>query len=245
MSLVDPARPEAPAVAAPAASRTTIIVSLAAHAVVIAAIVVVPLFGQVPLPAPSRAIESYVRAAAYTQVPLPSAPARSGSRTATPTPSANTPAISTAAPAPVRAPSSIAAGEPPAALAAYGSLEGVPGGLLAGAAAGIPPSPPLPPPPAVVTRPFRVGGDIRAPRKLRHVAPVYPAIAAQARVTGTVILEATISPAGDVSGVSVLRSVPLLDAAAVEAVRQWRYDPTRLNGTPVSVLLTVTVRFAQ
>jgi protein TonB len=245
MSLVDPGLPEAPVVAAPAASRTTIIVSLAAHAVVVAAIVVVPLFGQVPLPGPARPIDAYVRATAYEDVPVPAAPARSVSRAARATPSPAAPATSTAATAPVRAPSSIAAGEPPAALAAAGTLEGVAGGLLTGAPAGIPAPPPPPPPPAPVTRPLRVGGDIRAPRKLHHVAPVYPTIAAQARVSGTVILEATISRAGDVADVRVLRSVPLLDAAAVEAVRQWRYDPPRLNGTPVSVLLTVTVRFAQ
>ena len=96
-----------------------------------------------------------------------------------------------------------------------------------------------------MTRPVRVGGDIRAPRKLHHVAPIYPPIAAQARVSGTVILDATISPSGEVVDVRILRSVPLLDAAAVTAVRQWRYDPPRLNGTPVAVLLTVTVHFAQ
>ena len=64
-------------------------------------------------------------------------------------------------------------------------------------------------------------------------------------MAGTVILEATISPSGEVADVRVLRSVPLLDAAAVAAVRQWRYDPPRLNGVPVAVLLTVTVQFAQ
>lgn len=72
-----------------------------------------------------------------------------------------------------------------------------------------------------------------------------PAIAAQARVCGTVVLDATISESGEVVNVRVLRSVPLLDTAAIDAVRQWRYDPPRLNGTPVSVLLTVTVQFAQ
>jgi len=77
------------------------------------------------------------------------------------------------------------------------------------------------------------------------VAPIYPAVAAQARISGTVILEATIAPSGEVVDVTVLRSVPLLDAAAVAAVRQWRYDAPLLNGTPVAVLLTVTVRFAQ
>jgi protein TonB len=73
---------------------------------------------------------------------------------------------------------------------------------------------------------------------------VYPSIALQAKVGGTVVLEATIGRTGVVTDVRVLRSVPLLDAAAVAAVQQWRYEPTRLNGEPVAVLLTVTVRFA-
>lgn len=93
--------------------------------------------------------------------------------------------------------------------------------------------------------PVPVGGNIRPPRKLHHVAPVYPGIAAHARIAGTVVLEATISRSGVVSDVRVLRSVPLLDAAAVEAVRQWRYEAPLLNGEPVAVLLTVTVHFNQ
>ena len=124
---------------------------------------------------------------------------------------------------------------------------GVPGSDLFASGAGLPAplSLTVPPAPAPPSHPLRVGGDIRAPRKLQHVAPVYPPIAAQARVSGTVILEATISPTGEVVDVRVLRSVPLLDAAAVAAVRQWRYDAPLLNGTPVAVLLTVTVQFAQ
>ncbi len=74
MSLVDPGRPEAPAAAVTAASRTTIVASLAAHAVAAAALVVVPLFAQVRLPAPSRPIEAYIRAAAVARVPEPTPP---------------------------------------------------------------------------------------------------------------------------------------------------------------------------
>jgi TonB family protein len=89
----------------------------------------------------------------------------------------------------------------------------------------------------------RVGGAIREPKKVKDVRPVYPAIAQQARVQGVVILECRIGPQGDVVDVKVLRAVPLLDAAAVDAVRQWRYAPTVLNGVPVSVIMTVTVNF--
>lgn len=70
------------------------------------------------------------------------------------------------------------------------------------------------------------------PRKLRHVNPEYPEPAKQARVAGIVILECTISPQGKVTAAKVVRSVPLLDAAAVEAVKQWVYEPTLVNGIP-------------
>jgi len=75
------------------------------------------------------------------------------------------------------------------------------------------------------------------------VAPTYPPIAQAARVSGTVILDALIAEDGSVRDVKVMRSVTLLDAAAIEAVRQWRFTPTLLNGVPVQVIMTVTVTF--
>ncbi|MND07525.1 Gram-negative bacterial tonB protein [compost metagenome] len=60
---------------------------------------------------------------------------------------------------------------------------------------------------------------------------------------GVVIIEATISTTGTVTDVRVLRSIPLLDQAAIDAVRQWQYSPTLLNGVPVPVIMTVTVQF--
>jgi TonB family protein len=92
-------------------------------------------------------------------------------------------------------------------------------------------------------RAVRVGGTIAEPRKLKNVSPFYSAIAKQARVQGVVILECTIGVDGRVTDVKVLRSIPLLDDAAVEAVRQWVYTPTLLNGVPVPVIMTVTVNF--
>lgn len=89
----------------------------------------------------------------------------------------------------------------------------------------------------------RIGGDIKEPKKIRHVAPVYPDVAQQARVQGVVILEAMIDGAGDVIDATVLRSVPLLDQAALDAVRQWKFTPTLVNGAPVNVIMTVTVNF--
>jgi protein TonB len=89
----------------------------------------------------------------------------------------------------------------------------------------------------------RVGGNIKQPTKVKNVPPVYPPIAQSARVQGVVILEATIGPDGHVQDVHVLRSIPLLDAAAIDAVKQWVYSPTLLNNVPVPVIMTVTVNF--
>ena len=79
--------------------------------------------------------------------------------------------------------------------------------------------------------------------KTKDVRPVYPSIAQSARVQGVVIIEATIGPNGTVTDAKVLRSIPLLDAAALDAVRQWVFTPTTLNGQPVPVIMTVTVNF--
>ena len=121
---------------------------------------------------------------------------------------------------------------------------GVEGGLASGIVGGIfggleaPPPPPPPP-----TKPVRVGGNIKPPEKIRHVNPQYPPIAQSARVQGVVIIEATIGPDGNVQDAKVLRSIPLLDEAALLAVRQWQFTPTLLNGFPVPVIMTVTVNF--
>ena len=92
-------------------------------------------------------------------------------------------------------------------------------------------------------QPIRVGGNIRPPTKTHDVRPVYPDEALQARITGVVILEAIIGVDGSVTDAKVLQSIPILDAAAVDAVKQWRFEPTYLNGVPVPVLMTVTVSF--
>ena len=119
---------------------------------------------------------------------------------------------------------------------------GIPGGVVGGVVGGLPEAPPPPPPPPPA-QPVRVGGQIRAPTQVRKVNPVYPAIAQSARVQGVVILEATIGENGKVKDVKVLRSIPLLDQAAIDAVRQWEYTPTLLNNVPVPVIMTVTVQF--
>ena len=89
----------------------------------------------------------------------------------------------------------------------------------------------------------RVGGKIKPPTKIKDVQPVYPAVAKTARVAGVVIVEATIGANGKVIAAKVLRSVPMLDQAALDAVRQWEFTPTLLNGKPVPVVMTVTINF--
>jgi TonB family protein len=89
----------------------------------------------------------------------------------------------------------------------------------------------------------RVGGQIKPPIKINDVQPVYPAIARSARVGGLVTIEAMIGPDGNVMDATVVRSIPLLDQAALDAVQQWVYAPTLLNGVPVPVLVTVTINF--
>jgi protein TonB len=110
---------------------------------------------------------------------------------------------------------------------AGGVVGGVPGGVLGGVLGGImavPLPPPPPPPPPAPRAPVRTGGQIQAPALVKRVPPVYPPLAVSAQVQGVVILEATVGRDGHVEAVEVLRSIPLLDKAAIGAVRQW-YTP--------------------
>ena len=129
-----------------------------------------------------------------------------------------------------------------------GGVEGgIPGGVVGGVPGGIVsealPPPPPPPPPAAAT-PKRVGGEIRAPALRYRVEPEYPSFAVANRVSGMVILEATVNETGEVVDVRVLRSIKFLDDAAIKAVKQWRYEPLVLNGQPWPFLLTVTLTFS-
>jgi protein TonB len=92
---------------------------------------------------------------------------------------------------------------------------------------------------------LRVGGNIKPPTKIKDVPAVYPAIASQAGVEGVVILEVRIGTDGLVEEAHVLRSIPLLDQAALDAVKQWQFEPTLMNGAPIPVIMTVTINFVQ
>ena len=119
-----------------------------------------------------------------------------------------------------------------------GTVESLPGG---------PPPPPPPPPPARLmvdgVTAVRVGGAVRAPAKLVDVQPVYPDEARRANVQGVVIIEIVIDTQGRVHDARILRSIPGLDDAALEAVRQWEFTPTAIDGVPVPLAMTVTVNF--
>jgi len=90
---------------------------------------------------------------------------------------------------------------------------------------------------------IRVGGDVQSTKIVNKATPVYPALAKQARIQGTVRLTVTISTDGTVSDIQLISGHPLLVEPAVEAVKQWVYQPTLLNGNPVSVITEVTVNF--
>lgn len=126
-----------------------------------------------------------------------------------------------------------------------GVVGGVEGGIAGGVLGGILGSmiieaPPLPPP----AKPRRVGGELQAPALIHRVEPDYSGVAVAGKVSGTVILEATVNESGAVTDVHVLRSILLLDQAAIKAVKQWRYQPLVLNGQPVPFILVVTVTFS-
>jgi protein TonB len=123
-----------------------------------------------------------------------------------------------------------------------GFEHGLPGGIVGGVIGGFESAPPQPPPARV--EPVRIGGAVSAPRLIYRVEPEYPLIAVSAQIEGMVILEATVDHTGVVRDARVLRSRGVLDAPAISAVEQWRYEPLMLNGQPTPFVLTVTVSFS-
>jgi periplasmic protein TonB len=209
----------------------TVPLSLAAHVALIVPVILVPLLATDTLPLP-REYNVFVSPAPTPPPPPPPVPPKQ-EKTEPPANPDAAPVVAPNAITPERVPN-FDLGDP----ADTGVLHGVPGGVVIGG------DPPLPPPVAQAPpAPVRPGGDIRPPRKTHDVLPVYPAIAQAARVQGTVVLQARIGVTGKVEDLQVLRSIPLLDRAAIDAVSQWEYAATLLNGVPVPVIMTVTVTF--
>jgi periplasmic protein TonB len=127
-----------------------------------------------------------------------------------------------------------------------GTPSGVIGGIIGGLPSAAPPPPP--PPPAKVEKPptpsrIRVGGNVQQASLLRQPKPTYPPLAKQARIQGTVRFEAVIAKDGTIQNLRVLSGHPLLIQSATDAVKQWVYKPTQLNGEPVEVVTTIDVNF--
>jgi protein TonB len=207
------------------------IVSIVAHVVVVASALAAQLLAVGPLPIPRQPLTF----AGFTpiQIVQPPPPRQSSSHSAErsePSPDA-APII---APEGVTPESGLERTEP--APATVGIVDG--GWASSLMVERIPSPPPSPP-----QRPIRLHSGMQAPRKIVHVNPVYPSLARSAQVAGVVILEAVIDAQGRVESVRVLRSIPLLDQAATDAVKQWSFTPALLNGVPVPVVMTVTVNF--
>ena len=122
---------------------------------------------------------------------------------------------------------------------AGGSMGGVIGGVIGGAG-----STAAPPPPKVTPKRITVGGNVQAAHLVNRVQPVYPPLARQTRISGTVKLHAIIGKNGAVEQLQVVSGHPLLVQSALDAVRQWRYQPTLLNGEPVEVDTEIDVIFS-
>src|SRR5471032_3338167 len=216
----------------------TVPLSIIVHTAIIGAIVIIPLMAADVLPTPPSMM-AFVAAPPPTPPPPPPPPPPPAAAAPKPVMDVNPNAAPVEAPKEIKAETGIETAKGVVGGVEGGVVGGVAGGIVGGLEAAPPPPPPPPPPPA----PVRVGGNIRQPTKTKDVKPVYPAIAQSARVQGVVIIEATIGPNGAVQEAKVLRSIPLLDAAALDAVRQWQFTPTLLNGVPVPVIMTVTVNF--
>ena len=117
---------------------------------------------------------------------------------------------------------------------------GTPNGVIGSIISAVPQSVPQLAPPKVV----RVSSGVSTGMLIRKATPNYPPLARQARVQGSVMLEAVISTEGTIEGLKVISGHPMLVPAAVEAVKQWRYKPYLLNGNPVEVETTITVIFS-
>jgi len=128
-----------------------------------------------------------------------------------------------------------------------GTLGGVLGGVLGGALPVAAPPPPPPPAPKAeapkIKTPVRVGGNVRPPHILKRIEPVYPPMARGARIQGKVTLEATLTEHGKVADLKLVSGHPLLIQAAMDAARQWEYEPTYLNDVAYPVVLYITVNF--
>jgi protein TonB len=209
-------------------------VSIALHALVVMGLVIIPALTATEFPEPTAVRAFFVEPAATVPPPPPPAPAlRSAVRRPEVRPDPQNGFV-----APIDIPATV----PDRGLdlgvdggVPGGAEGGVEGGVVGGVVGGLPAAPQI--------TPVRVGGLVKEPTKIRDVAPDYPLLARRARIAGIVIIDAIIGPDGRVTDAKILRGLPMLDEAALAAVRQWAYTPTLLGGVPVPLEMTVTVNF--
>jgi len=223
-------------------TTTTLVISILLHSALILAVAILPLLFYDALPSQEALKAFFVAPLEVAPPPPPPPPPPAGARTVVKA----APRVDVQQPqgfvAPIEVPTEI---RPEEGLdlgvegGVPGGVEGgVPGGVVGGVVGGLPTE--APPPPARVVR---IGGQIKEPKKIRDVRPVYPDLAVQSRVSALVILEAEVDTRGYVRAAKILRGHPLFDEAAMEAVKQWRYQPLLLNGEPTGFVLTVTINF--
>jgi protein TonB len=210
------------------------------HGVAVVAVVVLPLLRDERLPETATEVRAFFAKPLEMAAPSPPPPPPPAAARVAARPPVQP--VSSRFVAPVEIPTEIV---PEAGLdlgveggAPGGVQGGLPGGVVGGVVGGLPDAPP--PPPA---RPLRAGIDVREPRRVKNVAPVYPKLAVESRVQGVVTLECRIDARGRVDTVKVLGGNVILIGAAVDAVRQWVYTPTLINGVPVPILMNVTLTF--
>ena len=215
--------------------------SLLFHVGIASLLVVLPLLQTGLPPRLDRMVDAFLTAPAPPSPPPPPAARRAGGRASRIRPVQAAAFDAGRFVAPVTIPDAVT--EDPAAGDGFDGIDGgvdggVPGGVWSGVVGPI-----LNVLIGDVVGPVRAVGDVRAPALVRRVAPEYPEIARQARVEGVIIIEAETDIYGRVRNARILRSLPLLDQAALDAVRQWVYEPLVVNGRPRGVLFTVTVTF--
>lgn len=212
----------------------TMPLAIVTHGVLIGALVVVPLFATSLLPPPA-AVVVYVPDHPPSPPPPPEV-----DRTPAPVVVEDVPSPDAA---PVAEPESLQPETPtPPAERLVVRQADLPA-VVAGPARALEGPPPVSAQPDIPSGPVRVGGNIKEPRRIDGPAPAYPMVARAARAEGTVRLEAVIGKDGLVKDLRVVESHPMFDEAAMDAVRRWRYTVPLLNGQPIDVVMTVTVRF--
>lgn len=221
------------------------VVSVVIHAVLIALLLIVPVY----FASNTLHLQKYEPTYVFTppkitlRAAIPAAAAAKAPQAATRAPEIAQPAFV----APRSIPKEVAAASnnsvaAPDLDAVGGVPGGVPGGVLGGVLGGTG-AVPGPPVPKNANGVVRVGGDVRPPELIQRISPEYPAVARAGHVQGTVVIEAVIDATGNVVSEHAVSGPGLLIPAALSAVQQWKYEPTYLNGKPVELAMEVTVSF--